>query len=87
MYGYNSPTGRFDLPSQSSDLKSRDKLNQLPGRIGTMRQWLVEQVKQLRGLDFTEKKPKPEPKPEEPKKEEKPKEDKPKEEKAEKKDK
>lgn len=68
----NSLSGRFDLPSVGSDMKSRDKLNQLPGRIGTMRQWLVDQVRQLRGLDFGEKKkdePKPAPKAEEPKKE------------------
>ena len=72
-YG-NSINGRFDLPTQGSDLKSRDKMNQLPGRIGTMRQWLVDSVKGLRGLDFTEKKPEVK-KPEEPKKPEEAKKD------------
>ena len=79
MSTINASNGRFDLPSVGSDMKSRDKLNQLPGRIGTMRQWLVDQVRQLRGLDFTDKKkedPKPAPKAEEPKKDEKPADDK-----------
>ena len=73
-YSAHSPQGtdfggRFDLPPTGSDLKTRDQKNQLPGRIGTMRGWLIDQVKALRGLDFTDKK-KDEPKKEEPKKEE-----------------
>lgn len=84
----NTPNGRFDLPKEGSSLKDRDKNNQLPGRIGTMRGWMIDAVRELRGLDFTEKKlPKekvePAKKPEEPKAEEK--KDKKKEEPAEKK--
>lgn len=52
----NVPTGRFDLPKEGSGLKERDKLNQLPARIGTMRGWMINAVRELRGLDFMEKK-------------------------------
>lgn len=71
----NTPSGRFDLPAVGSDLKRRDAQNKLPGRIGTMQGWLIDQVKELRGLDFSEKKEPKKPEPAKPADPAKPKEE------------
>ncbi len=52
----NFSTGRLDLPREGSSLKDRHKLNQRPGRVGTMRAWIINAVEELCGLDFTVKK-------------------------------
>ncbi len=54
MTGINS-SGRLDLPITGSDVSSRAKNMELPGKVGSMRAQMFKMITELRGIETKEK--------------------------------